>query len=259
MSAHSPDLLGDQERAFTACLRDEAARLPDGVASARMQLYRTLTYRNIDASLTACFPVLHSILGKDAWSTLVAEFIARHRCVTPIYRRLPAEFVAYLNAECDVPGHLPFMRELAHYEWIELDLMLDPADPSLVDIDIDGDLLDGTPVVSPLARVLDYAFPVHRLSADYAPHIPPSARTQIVVYRDGRDEIGFLEINPLTHDLLTLLATGPAMNGRAALARIAEIRAHIDPQLIASGGAVILAELRERSVILGARRARRSG
>ena len=72
-------------------------------------------------------------------------------------------------------GDPPWLAELAHYEWVELALQiaerrrLPPHDP-------DGDLLDGVPVLSPLAWPLAYRWPVHRIGPDSSPSAPPTRR-----------------------------------------------------------------------------------
>lgn len=236
-------------RLFANSVRDASVAAPPGVAAARMDLYRRLVYANVDTSLSASFPVVKAIVD-DAWKPLVTSFIATHRCDTPIYRRLPAEFVDYLSSGNATPADLPFLPELAHYEWVELELTLDPTDRSS-EGDADGDVLEAALVVSPLARVLEYAFPVHRLAPTYTPTAPPPVQTQLVVFRDPHDEIRFLEINPLTHALLTLLSQTPVRRGREVLAAVARAHPEIDPDLVMEGGAALLQDLRGHGVIVG--------
>jgi hypothetical protein len=250
-----PDFIGRQY-AFTAYLRDPAAATPPAdVPPARLHVYRELLYKNIDGSLSACFPVLKSILGFQRWDALVQVFFARHRCATPIYRELPGEFLRYLDAHHVPVVHEPaFMRELAHYEWVELMLTLDPADADEIDADPEGNLLTSVPVLNPLARALTYAFPVHRLSPDYTPATPPSIETHLVIRRDRQDLIGFLEINPPTAALLALFGEESDWTGTQALEQVATACPQLDRQAVLSGGAQILHELRCKDVILGTRR-----
>jgi len=250
MCAKEPNFIARQY-AFTAFVRDPMnAPAPADVPRARLQVYRELFHKNIDNSLSACFPVLKAILG-DEWDPLVQDFFARHRAHTPIYRKLPREFLAYLDAR-DVSGYPTFLRELAHYEWIELDLTLDAADFADVAADPRADLLTGIPVVSPLARILEYTFPVHRLAPDFAPTAAPDARTHLIVYRDRADHVGFFEINALTAVLLGILREEPC-TGAEALAHIAA-HAQLDAETVRAFGAELLADLRQRDVIVGSRK-----
>lgn len=246
-----PPLFVAHQRSFIAYVRNPAtAPPPADVPSARMRVYRELLYKNVDGSLSACFPVLKSILGQARWDDLVQRFFAEHRCHTPIYRELPGELLRWFDsagATLDVPS---FARELAHYEWIELALTIDPARIDDVAVDRHGDLLAGIPAMSPLVRVLDYAFPVHRLSADYAPTVAPAGRTHLLVYRDRRDDVRFMELNPLTALLLQRMRDH-ARTGAQMLVEIAQADPGLDAAAVQAGGAEVLNDMRARDVVLG--------
>lgn len=245
-----PPAFTAHQRRFTAYVRDPGqAPSPADVPPGRMHVYRELLYKNVDGSLSACFPVLKSILGEAAWDTMVQRFFAEHRCHTPIYRELPGELLSWFEAAGDTLNVPPFAPELAHYEWIELALTIDPARIEDVAADAHGDLLAGMPVVSPLARVLAYAFPVHKLSPDHAPTAAPATPTHLAVYRDRSDAVRFMELNPLTALLLRQLQDRDG-TGEEVLLRIAR-DSKLDADVVRSGGVAILNDLRARDVILG--------
>lgn len=245
-----PPVFTAHQRRFTAYVRDpeRAPPLAD-VAPARMQVYRELLYKNVEGSLSACFPVLKSILGEAGWDAMVQRLFAEHRCHTPIYRELPGELLRWIEAAGDTLDLPPFARELAHYEWIELALTIDPARIEDIAADPHGDLLAGVPVVSPLAQVLAYAFPVHKLSPDYAPTTAPATPTHLAVYRDRNDVVRFMELNPLTALLLRELRDRDG-TGAEVLLRIAHDH-KLDADAVRAGGIAILNDLRARDVILG--------
>lgn len=107
-------------------------------------------------------------------------------------------------------GWPAFMLELAHYEWIELALALDETDLSQLAFDPHGDLLHGTPLVSPLAWPLAYRFPVHRIGPDFQPEAAPGTPTFLLIRRDAQHAIHFHEIDALGHALLAALHDNPA-------------------------------------------------
>lgn len=238
--------------AFAAHLRDPAGQPPPpDLEPRRVAVYRELFFRNVEGLLAGSFPVLRQILPPDHWRALVRDFYARHQCRSPQFWRIAGEFVDFLEQERgEVAGDPPFLRELAHYEWVELalDLSAAEADPALADPN--GDLLQGVPVLSPLAWPLVYEWPVHRLGPDHQPAAPPATPTCLVVYRDRSDTVRFMEINPVTARLLALVASAPA-SGRALLERVAAELAHPAPAQVVAEGREILERLRRRDILLG--------
>jgi hypothetical protein len=219
-----------------------------------MAIYRRLFFNNVSSLLASNFPVLRSLCDENRWAALVREFYAEHRCQTPLFPELASEFVRYLGDERGTrPADPPFLLELAHYEWVELALSLDERELDEVPADPAGDLLQGRPVLSPLARALAYRFPVHRIRVDFQPQQPPSEATHLLVYRDRDDNVKFLQLNEVTQSLLQLMQAEPSLNGAELLHRVARSIAHPDPRRVLEAGAGVLADLRARDVLLGTR------
>ena len=120
-------------------------------------------------------------------------------------------------------------------------------------IDPEGDLLAGVPVLSPLAWPLAYRFPVQRISPNDKPHQAPEEPTYLVVYRDRRDEVGFIELNPVAARLLERIAEERDKSGRELLDDIAKELQHRNPEAVIDGGLEIMAQLRAKDVLLGIR------
>jgi hypothetical protein len=242
---------------FAAHLRDPAKhKAPAGIEPRRMKIYAELFYNNVEGFLANAFPVLRRITPDARWHALVREYFARHRSQEPLFHRVAAEFLKYLEQRGIRKGDWPFLRELAHYEWVELALSVaeDELTPELADPN--GDLLAGTPVVSPLAWSMAYRFPVHRIGPDFLPAEPGREPTWLIVYRTRQDAVKFMEANAVTARLLELLQGGRRASGGAQLARIARELKHPQPEAVVAQGAAILAGLRERDIILGTRRGR---
>jgi len=244
---------------FAAHLRDpQRHRAPAGIEPRRMKIYRELFYNNVQGFLASAFPVLRRITPDARWHALVRDFFARHESHEPLFHKIAGEFLKYLEDRRPRRGasrmDWPFLRELAHYEWVELALSVSELEPAPQLADPDGDLLDGVPVVSPLAWSLAYRFPVHRIGPAFLPKEPGATPTHLIVYRDRRDEVKFIEANAVTARLLELLRGRCRISGRAQLARIARELKHPQPQAVIAQGATILAGLRERDIILGTKR-----
>jgi len=220
-----------------------------------MAIYRELFYNNVEGFMADSFPVLRSILDDPRWHALIRDYFASHRATTPLFPEMPREFVLYLENEREAQqDDPPFLLELAHYEWVELALSLADQDIDMAGLDPDGDLLVDHPVLSSLAWPLEYRFPVHRIGPGYQPEKASTTPTYLVVYRGPDDEIGFLDINPVTARLLQLIREETGTAGRRLLEQIAAEIHHPQPETVVQGGLSILQDLRKRQIILGTAR-----
>lgn len=210
--------------AFARHLRDpQRHAAPAGLDPQRVATYRRLFFNNVESVLGANFPVIAQVLGPQQWPQLVRRFYAEHPSAAPLFTELSREFVAYLRQLQDPPR--PFLAELAHYEWVELALLLDPQELAQVPVDAATDLLQGRVVCSPLAWLLVYRHPVHRIRPEHQPEQPPPLPSYLVVYRARDDQIGFMELNQVSARLLELLGSAaqqqPPLSGRQVLAQLA--------------------------------------
>ena len=249
MDGDSP--LQGQQRAFAAHIRNPAQSPPPaGIEDRRMRIYRELFFNNLNGFLRASLPVLHAVMAPDAWHSLVRDFFARHAAQSPFFRDIPREFLRYLEEQRgDSADDPPFLRELAHYEWVELALSVheDPVPPP--GLDPTGDLSIGRPLLSPLAWLLCYRFPVQRISPDYQPSTPQAEPTHLLAYRDAHDDVRFLVLNPVSARLFALLAEG--RRGAEALDCISAELQHPRPEQVRAGGRQTMEDWRARGILLG--------
>ncbi|MGB5670669.1 MAG: putative DNA-binding domain-containing protein [Sedimenticolaceae bacterium] len=242
-----------QQLAFTAHIRDpDGSPLPEGIPARRMAIYTEIFFNNINDQLAGNFPVLRQISSDAHWHAMVRDFMVRHRSATPLFTKIGEEFLEYLQQEREPhTDDLPFMLELAHYEYVELAVAISTADEQLGEFDPNGDLLSGCPVVAPTAWNLTYSWPVHTLGPEHLPTEKPPEPTHLVVYRDLLDEVHFLQINAVTQRLLQLLKENPAQSGLDVLNTIAGELAHPNRDVLVEAGQKLFDDLRRRSVILG--------
>jgi hypothetical protein len=239
--------------AFAAHIRDpESNPRPVDIEARRMKIYNELFYNNVEDFMASTYPVLRSIYGEEKWHHLMRDYFARHSASTPLFHEMPREFLKYLELERQAAeDDYPFLLELAHYEWVELALSVSDQQVNPALIDAQGDLLQGIPVLSPLAWPLSYQYPVHNISPDFLPSTPPAQATYLVVYRNTEDDVRFLEVNPVTAHLLHLIAQDQQRSGQHQLEMIAEQLQHPNPELVIQGGLQALQELKARNIILG--------
>jgi hypothetical protein len=214
--------LAEMQAEFTRHIRNPAAvPQPAGIESRRMKIYNDLVYNNIEGFISGGFPVLHSLYRAEDWHRLVRSFVAGARCESPYFLEISQEFLRFLNESYQPsPVDPAFLLELAHYEWVELALDVDPTELPLQDPA--GDPIAGVPRLSPLAWSLCYQYPVHRIGPGYEPNSPPAEPTYLVVYRNRQERVEFLESNAATARLLELLRENQEQRcGRELLEQLA--------------------------------------
>ena len=247
-----------EQFAFAQALRDSAAPAPAWIAPGRLQIYRELAFNNLRRALARSFAVSHSLLGEARWNALVAAFFKALRTSDPQLRRLPAEFTRWLE---DAPAHEApaWWIALCRYEQIELELaMADielPEAPALQGEALVSGLLAGRPRLSPLARLFESEWPVHRIDAAFAAATrddaqpPAGPRTQLVIWRDRADSVRFMELNALSARLLQALRDAPARSGREQLQQLAADISQA-PEPVVEAGAQLLSSLYSREIVL---------
>lgn len=243
----------DLQYRFTAHMRDpDGAPAPEGIEDRRLGIYRDLLYRNVEGFMANAFPVVRRLYDDSAWHAMIRDYYARHQSRTPLFPRMPREFLHYLAEERDDAADPPYLAELAHYEWLEAEVGLDTRELDDVETTPGLDLLGGAPVANPVMRAQAYAWPVHRIGPDYRPDEPPDEPTYLVVYRDRDDAAGFMELNAVSARLLDLILAADGVPGRSLLERIAAELGHPDPAVVIEGGREILDSFLERGIVLGA-------
>lgn len=255
-SKYMPETLQQMQAAFAGHIRNPAKIPPPaGIEDRRMQIYRELFFKNISNLLAGNFPVLRRLYDAPGWAQLVREFYVEHRAQTPLFPELPAEFIRYLQEQRQARvGDPPFLQELAHYEWVELALAVDLADLDTIDVDREGSLLEGVPILSPLAWPLTYRFPVHRISETFRPAEAPAEMTHLLVYRNRDDDVRFMLMNQVSQLLLALMREQPELTGRQLLAVTAGKIGHPRPEAVIESGGALLHDLQQRDVLLGTAR-----
>jgi hypothetical protein len=241
-----------QQRQFLDYLRrPQAAEAPPGFAPERLAVYVELLYHKFDESLSACFPVIHTLLSETGWRTLVTDFIAEHGCRSPYYREIPDEFVQYLQEERNNPHDWPFLAELAHFEWTELQLSIAEAEPLEARPLTGAQLLAEVPVFVPVMQLLHYQWPVHAISSSFLPAEPPAEATFILGFRDSGDRVQFMTLNLATARLVALLDSG--FSGQQALETIGSDLNGAALQKFLQFGLDTLTELHRRGAIANSR------
>lgn len=239
----------DTQYQFAGHLRDpENNPAPDNIEARRMTIYRELFYNNIEGFIANGFPVLREITADEHWHNMIRDFMVKHRCKTPLFHEISREFMAYLDNERDLSDDPVFIKELVHYEWVELALSVLDADPTPASIDANQDVLALQFKLSPLAWSLTYTFPVHQIGPDFQPQQASEKPAYLLVYRAVDDDITFLELNPVSARLIDLLNEG--LTGIVAAKQIAEELQHPDPQIVIDGARSLIYDWLQRQILV---------
>lgn len=242
-----PETLREQQLRMTRFIRNpQTNEPPPGIEARRMAVYRRLFFGNLHSLLSGSFPVLCATLTSEQWLALTEGFYADFRCQTPLFTEVSGEFVEYLEGRRDIPG---WVAELAHYEWVEVALLLsDSTEPVH---DPNGDLFYGVPVMSCHAMPLAYAWPVINIGPE---RLPPQILTEptLLLARRGPDmAVCFSRLAPMAHGLLLSLQQH-SFTGCQHLSALAQA-AGVELAAIQTQGIALLRSLKEQGVVLGTR------
>lgn len=233
---------------FAAYIRDpEHQAIPDQLEGRRMAIYRDLFFNNINNTLSSAFPVIRQLMPENDWLALVRSFMKDHFCQSPRFVDISKEFIDYLNQQYAVDGAMPFLHELAHYEWVELALSIAEEEWRRSEIDEQANLLAMSYQGSPLAWLLSFDFPVHQISDDFQPTSASETPHFLLVYRNQTDEVKFIELNGLSAHLFERITTGEDVE--SVIDSIAEAMPQLDPQLIKNGAVDLMTDWLSKGIL----------
>ena len=240
---------------FTAHLRDpENKAAPPDIEDRRMEIYRGLLYRNVESFISNAYPVVKKLYSDEDWHKMVRDFFITHQSKSPYFRDISKEFLDYLVHERQTQPEDPiFLAQLAHYEWVEIDLTFTDREIDMNEIDPMGDVLENIPILSPLAKLHNYDYPVHQIKPSFQPQEASETPTFLLVYRNKQDKVGFMELNPISAMLAGLLEKKLEKTGKQLLKDIINEINHPNPDLVLKGGEQTLKQLRSNDIILGTR------
>ncbi|WP_404343073.1 DUF2063 domain-containing protein [Pseudoalteromonas mariniglutinosa] len=234
-----------------AHIRDPKRHLkPADVDERRMAIYRDLFFNNVEGFVSSGFPVLKSLYSEQAWLSLVRHFFSEHDCQSPYFLDIAAEFLVYLTEQYTITADDPvFLLELAHYEWVELDVSITNSDES-EQLLASNDVSDAALYLANTARNLSYQYPVHTISVDNQPRHVSDQAHYFVVYRDHDDEVQFLATNSMTALLLAIIDSNAGIHLTEVCQQVAVHAPQFTDEQLFQGALATLSALAERGVIV---------
>ena len=106
-------------------------------------------------------------------------------------------------------------------------------------------------MISPLAQVLQYQFPVHRIHRNFLPQTKDE--TFLIAYRNQEDDVLFDKIDVSTAYLIQLLQHNESMTGKEALETLASAYPANNRMSIIDEGYQAIQDLYEHGIICKAK------
>jgi hypothetical protein len=185
---------------------------PHGIEQERLDVYRELVINNVANFVRSAFPVLRGICGDDVFDKKIRHFFQQSQLDSPYFVEIPEAFLGWLQENAaDLPA---FALELAHYEWLELELFRreekgHPCRTPIIwseQLPLESSDNDHQAIaISSLLEVAAFQYPVHQLSEHYQPIEPPEQPTFLAVYRGLDDQVHFMQLDALSTATIQLL------------------------------------------------------
>lgn len=196
-----------------------------GIEDRRLKIYRDLFFNNILGFLNSGFPVLASVYDDGKWRDLARQFFVNHDCRSPYFIDISKEFVEFLSNQYLMSADDPvFLKELAHYEWLELDVSVRKSHQIVQAWDASQPF--DKVQMSEVASLVSYQYPVHQINSEFQP-TTESDPIYIVVYRDNRDEVNFTQVNTVSAHLINTIS----QHEYISVDELTELMAQALPQL----------------------------
>lgn len=227
MSSHDFKEIQD---VFTQRVRSSEFSSLDGVEDRRLNIYRELFYNNIESFISGTFPVLKDCVSQAVWQTMVRRFFVEHISQSPYFLEISEEFLEYLAEDKENTLALPrYAYSLAHWEWMELfaDAYVESEPHQLSTVHLDVDVL--TTVECAWLQAYEYA--VHKIESN---NNVAQAPTFLLIYRDMSQQVGFVELNPLSYLLFEALQSNTDLTIQQIVQEIATAH-HMPLQQLLSG------------------------
>ena len=242
------------QQQFCAHIRQpEQVARPEGVSAERMAAYSDLIRRNLAGFVDACYPVTRQVLPAATWQALQEAFMVEHACASPLFRDIPGEMLAYVQAASPRVQALqlpPWLLYLMHYEWVELAVEIDPVlVPAPVPLERVASA-GAEPIwqLNPTAVLLAYPYAVQHIRPEALPAAALTVPACLVACRNHRHQVLFTELSPVLAQTLSLMQN-QAQSLTAACASLQQAHARLEPEQVRTELLAVWPLLLEREVV----------
>ena len=231
----------------------DAAFAAFGAHPERWKVYRRMVRSRFADSIEHGFERLRAAVGADRFREIVWRFLAEAPPHSHYLRDVPGEFLRFFEKNCAaltrayvLPAHA---LDLARYEWAELETAYSFEETSAVDV---GPLdMHRTAVLSPAHRLIDLAYPVHRMGTAGHDETMQAAPFSLCLYRDAKThEVAVLELTPVTAAMLSFMELRTSTLTEVVRSAAEAVGVTVDVAFV-EALSTLLADLIDRGVLLG--------
>ena len=215
----------------------------------RLQIYRKLVRGNLRGALRATIPRTLARLG-ERFEPYFTEFLHSEPPASRYLRDLTPRFLDFALPRWATDASVPaYLADLARHEALQIEmasLLARPKDHVTAELSLEHgvEFIDA-------ARLVDYAWAVHRLPEDESSRLlPEPERVQLLVYRSPEHDVRYLELAPFAGALLSALLDQRLALKAALHFAAQQVGSALDDELL-SRTARLLADLAERGALLG--------
>ena len=168
----------------------------------RIKIYRELVKNSFYDISTNIYPFTYKLLSKS-WDKLLSDYLEKYPPSSPILNKVIEHLPEYLSARKDILKKYPFISELAHYEWLEVEIYEREGSSGKSKILSLNPVHEICTFQYPIPEIVEMIENNQTLGKIY------KQKTNVLVYRDPKDfSVRFFELSTSTLAFVELLKTG---------------------------------------------------
>lgn len=168
----------------------------------KIDLYHNLIKTNIENTLIKGYPLTLALLSKEEWNELVTQFLIQGESHSPFLWKMPQAFFAFVKKQRYASRwNLPYLNDLLHMEWIEIDLFMRKDAPK-------KKRSPGVMYLNAESKLLHFQYPVFRKIDRDLP--PQKGNYPVLAYRHPMtSEVHFISLSPFFASVLKKIKKNP--------------------------------------------------
>lgn len=175
----------------------------------RVKVYRGLVWNSFSEVLTNIYPNTSKILGNE-WKKLLENYIEAYPSSSPLLNKIGEKLPNYLSKQKKLLKNHPFISELAHYEWLEVEIY--EAETRFISSQRTNERNNNL-ILNPIHEICNFQYPipeiVDKIQNNQALGKIYKQKTSVLIYRDPKDfNVRFFELAPSSLALIELLKSG---------------------------------------------------